>query len=78
MRIAIFIKATVINISAQFHLYPPYGFWGDDLFNIFLKLKLSIVMATNQIRGLDKSDMFGKELIEEHFCKTLVKIPAVT
>ena len=26
----IFVEATVMNITAQFQLYPPYSFWGDD------------------------------------------------
>ena len=25
----------VMNISAKFQLHPPYGFWGDDFFNMF-------------------------------------------
>ena len=55
-----------MNISVKFQLYSPYDFWGDDFLIFFLKF-----------RGLDKNDMFGKGLLKEHSCKTLVKISAV-
>ena len=35
-------------------------------------------MATNQIQQMDKIYMFGRGLLKEHFCKTLVKISAVS
>ena len=31
----IIVEANVLNISAKFQLYPPYGFWGDDFFFFF-------------------------------------------
>ena len=56
----IFVEANVMNISAKFQLYPPYGFF--EYF--FLKFKF---------RGLDKNDMFGRGLLKEHFNKLFVK-----
>ena len=46
----IFVEANVINISAKFKLYPPYGFWGDDFLIFFRKFSLSVAMANNQIQ----------------------------
>ena len=34
-------QANVMNISAKFHLYPLYGFWGGDFSIFFRKLSLS-------------------------------------
>ena len=47
---AIFVEANVMNISAKFQLYPPYGFWGEHFSILFRKFSLSVVMATNQIQ----------------------------
>ena len=47
---AIFIEANVMNISAKFQVYPPYGFWGEDFLIFFCKFILSVAMATNQIQ----------------------------
>ena len=60
-----------MNISAEFQLYSPYGFWGDEF-------SLSVAMATNQIQQLDKIHIFGRGLLKKHFCKTFVKISAGT
>ena len=38
-----------MNITAKFHLYPPYGLWGVDFFYIFLKFSISIAKTTNDI-----------------------------
>ena len=40
------------------------------LYIFFLKFKLSVAMATKM--------MFGKGLLEDHFCKKDVKISALT
>ena len=42
--------ANVMNISAKFQLYPPYGFWVDDFFYFFLKFSLLVAMAINQVQ----------------------------
>ena len=43
-----FVQTNVMNISAKFQIYPPYGFWGDDFLIFFHKFSLSVAMATNQ------------------------------
>ena len=35
-----FVEANVMNISAQFQLHPPYGFWGDDFVTFFCKFNI--------------------------------------
>ena len=71
-----FVEANVMNISAKFQLYSPYGFWGDDFWIFFREFILSVAMATNKFSGLDKINMFGRGLLKEHSCKTFVKISA--
>ena len=42
-------------LRRKFQLYPPYGFWGDDLFSIFFyKFNLSVAMATDQIERFEQ------------------------
>ena len=43
----------------------------------FRKFSLSVAMATNRISDLDKTHMVSRGLLQEHFCKTFVKIPIV-
>ena len=58
--------------------FIPYGFWGDDFWIFFHKFSIPVAMATNTIqRSLDKDDTFDRGLLEEHFCKSLVKISAL-
>ena len=45
----IFVEANLMNVSAKFQLYSPYGFRGDNFLNLLLKLSLSVAMANNQI-----------------------------
>ena len=45
-----FIEAYIINNSAKFQLYTPYGFSGVDLLNIlFCKFNISAAMVMKQI-----------------------------
>ena len=46
--------------------------------DLFWKFRLLVAMATNQISDLDKIHMVGRGLLQEHLCKTFVKISAVT
>ena len=43
----------------------------------FRKFSLSIAMATNQNQYFWQIHMVGRGLLQEHFCKTFVKISAV-
>ena len=43
----------------------------------FLKFRLLVAMAT-KISDSDKIQMVGRGLLQEHFCKSFVKISAVT
>ena len=82
-----------MNNPVKFQLYPPYGFFRDDYFYILHKYSLiskldavfpkdffyrlfTVVKATNQIKRFQK--MICRGLLKEHFCKTFVKISAVT
>ena len=44
----------------------------------FQKFNIAVAMATNQINDLDKIHIVCRGLLQEHFCKTFVKISAVT
>ena len=66
----------IMNISAKFHLHPPYGFWGEDLFRFFRKFSLSVAMATNQIQWFVKNYMFGRGLFNKYFWIFRSKISA--
>ena len=74
---AIFVEASVMYISAKFQLYPPYGFWEDFLIFCFANLAFWLPWQTIKFGGLDKNDTFGRGLLNEHFFKIFVKIPAV-
>ena len=67
-----FAEANVINISAKFQLYPLHGFWEDNFEFVFANLGFSLPWQPIKFRGLDKYDMFGRGLLEEHFCKTFL------
>ena len=59
------------NISAKFQLFSPYGFWGDDF--LFGNLAFRLPWQPIKFRDLDKNNMFGRGLLEEHFYKILSK-----
>ena len=63
----IFIEANVMNIPAKFQLHPPYGFWGDDFLYLFTNLAIQLPWQPIKFTGLDKTDMFGRGLLKEHF-----------
>ena len=46
----IYVETNVMNMYAKFQLHPPYGFWEEDFWIIFLKFALYVAMATNQIQ----------------------------
>ena len=50
---------------------------GDDFLIFVLQIKY-LAIATNQIKRFGQNSMFGRGLLKEHFCKTFVKISAVT
>ena len=45
---------------------------------LFRKFSLSVAMATNQNQRLGQNSYSGRGLLQKHFCKTFVKISAVT
>ena len=47
-----FVEAYVMNISAKFQFYPPYGLWGDDFLIFFHKFSISVA---NQIQQFENS-----------------------
>ena len=70
-----------MNIYAKFQLHPPYGFWEEDFFFFFFfffffcrKFSLSPI----KISDSDETHIVIRGLLQEHFCKTFVKITAVT
>ena len=69
-----------MNIYAKFQLHPPYGFWEEDfwIFFFFEKLAFRLPWQPIKISDFDKIHMVGRGLLQEHFCKTYVKIAAVT
>ena len=70
----IYVEADVMNIYAK-----PYGFWGEDLWIFFYEnLAFRLPWQPIKISDFDKILMFGGGLLQEHFCKTFVKISAVT
>ena len=73
----IYVEANAMNISTNFQLHPPDGFWGEDVWVFFRKFSISVAMELIKFSGLDKIHMFGRGLFKEHFCKTFVKISAV-
>ena len=44
----------------------------------FRKFNISVAMATNQTPRFGQNSYVCKGLLQEHFCKTFVKISAVT
>ena len=60
-----FVEANAMNNSATFQVYPLYGFW----VNFFTNLAFLLPWQPIKLRGLDKNDVFGRELLKEHFCK---------
>ena len=72
-----FVKANVMNISAKFQLYSPYGFSVDDFFYLFSNLAFVLPWQPIKFTGLDKKDTFGRGLLKEHFCKIFVRVSAV-
>ena len=70
----IYVEANVMNIYAKFQLHPQL-LRGRFFFFFFRKFSLSVAM---KISDLDKIHMVGRGLLQKHFCKTFVKISAVT
>ena len=62
-----------MNISAKFQLAS------EEMSFEYLFANSSLWLSWQPIkfRGLDKIQMFGRELLKELFCKTFVKISAV-
>ena len=44
-----------MNISTQFQLHTPYGFWGEDFLIFFRKFSISVAMATNHIQQFEQN-----------------------
>ena len=76
----IYVEDNNTNIYAKFQRHPPYDFWEEDFWIFFSKFSLLVGMVTNQnqLFFFDKIHMVGRGLLQEHFCKTFVKISAVT
>ena len=75
----IYVEANVMNIYAKFQLHPPYGFWEKRFLNFFfLNLAFRLPWQPIKISDFDKIHMVGRGLLQKHFCKTFVKISAVT
>ena len=74
----IYVEDNNTNIYAKFQPYPPYHFWED--FWIFFVENLAFRFAWQPIKisDFDKIHMVGRGLLQKHFCKTFVKISAVT
>ena len=75
----LFVEAHIMNISVNFQLHPPYGFWGDDFLIFFRKFNILVAMATNPLNQSNSAVwkkfiyMLGRGLLKEHFCKTFIK-----
>ena len=66
-----------MNIYAKFQLHPPYGFWEEDFLIFFFEnLAFWLPWQPIKISDLDKIHMIDRGLLQEHFCKTFVKISA--
>ena len=73
-KITITVEHNNTNICAKFQLHSPH-----DIFNIFFEnLTFRLPWQPFKINDLDKIHMVCRELLQEQFCKTFVKIPAVT
>ena len=69
----------VMNIYAKFQLHPPYGFSEEDFLIFFFEnLAFRLPWQPIKISDIDEFHMVGRGLLQEHFCKTFVKISAVT
>ena len=83
-----YVEATVMNMYATIQLHPPYGFWEEDFLFYFIYLFILFFFLENlafwlpwppiKISDIDKIHMVGRRLPQKHFCKTFVKISAVT
>ena len=69
-----------MNISVKFQLHPPYGFWGDDFFNIVSQIQhfschgnQSPLNQSNSAVWKKFIYMLGRGLLKEHFCKNFIK-----
>ena len=71
------VEANVINSYAKFHLHPPYGFW-EEVFFFLENFDFRLPWQPINISDFDKIHVVGRKLLQEHFCKTFVKISAVT
>ena len=78
MKNIIFVEDNNTNMYAKFQLHPFNDFWKD--FWIFFSKNLAFWLAWQPIKisDFDKIHMVGRGLLQEHFCKTFVKISAVT
>ena len=61
----IFVAANIMNISVKFQLYPPFGFWGDDIWKFFHKSSPRLHWQSIKFRDLDKNHMLGRGLLTE-------------
>ena len=57
------VEAIVRNNFAKFELYPPNSFWGADFWIFFLKFCDLVAMGTNQIKRLQKENVY---FVEDH------------
>ena len=75
----IYVEDNNTNINAKFRFHPSYDFWEED-FTIFFFENLTFRLPWQQIKinDLDKIHMVCRGLLQKQFCKTFVKISAVT
>ena len=67
-----------MNIYASFSFIPLMAS-EEKIFDFFFQnISLSVPWQPIIINDLDKIHMVGRRLIQKHFCKTFVKISAVT
>ena len=68
-----------MNISAKFQLNPPKTS-EEKILKYFLCANLAFRLPWEEIKfsGLDKIHMVGRDLLKKYFCKTFVKISAVS
>ena len=73
----IFVEANIINISQSFSFISLMV--SEEMIFEYFFANLAFLLPWQPIKfsGLDKIHMVGRGLLNEHFCKTFVKISAV-
>ena len=74
----IYLEANVMNIYAKFSFIPLMASEKKIFEYFFQNLAFWLPWQPIKISHFDKIHMVGRGLLQEHFCKSFVKISAVT